>query len=302
MEIAARGAAALLLIAMPLALGAYLVRHFKTGWRLFLIGAVIFAGSQLLHVPFNIYILTPFMAGLGFGTADGPGLALAGAAVLLGLSAGVFEEGARWLAYRFWIRKARTWPEGVVFGSGHGGGEAVITGLIALATLVQLTALRGQDLSAIVPAEQLAAAEAQIETYWALPGWVFFLSAVERASALAVQITLSVIVLQAFLRPRGGLWLLAAIGWHALVDAVAVFVGVSTGVYGASVRGTVITELLIAGLAGISLVFLFRLRPAGEADGRSTLAPLPHTGPVTGVELGDDRLASSRFSDQDEAK
>ncbi len=300
MEIAARGAAALLLIAMPLALGAYLVRRFKTGWRLLLIGAVTFVLSQVLHIPFNTYVLGPLMVQLGFGTSSGPGLALAGAAILLGLSAGVFEEGARWLVYRFWIRKARTWPEGVVFGSGHGGGEAVITGLIALLTLFQLTALRGQDLATIVPAEQLAAAEAQVEAYWGLPGWVFFLSAVERASALAVQITLSVIVLQAFLRPRGGLWLLAAIGWHAVVDAVAVFAGVSTGVYGGNISGTVLTELLIAIMAGISLLILFRLRPLEPSAGTVTPVPAAHTGPVPAGEPGSDRIEASRFADRDD--
>jgi uncharacterized membrane protein YhfC len=297
MEIAARGAAALLLIAMPLALGAYLVRHFKTGWRLFLIGAATFVLSQILHIPFNTYVLAPFMVQLGFGTSSGPGLALAGAAVLLGLSAGVFEEGARWLVYRFWIRTARTWPKGVVFGSGHGGGEALITGLIAMATLLQLTALRGQDLAAVVPAEQLAAAQAQVEAYWGLPGWVFFLSAVERASALAVQITLAVIVMQAFLRPRGGLWLLAAIGWHTLVDAVAVVVGVSTGVYGGSISGMVITEVLIAGMAGVSLLILFRLRPAEAAPGPGTPTPAHQTGPVSADEPGADRIEASRFAD-----
>ena len=298
MDILLRGAAALLLIAMPLALGAYLVRHFKTGWGLVLIGAVSFVGSQILHIPFNVYALTPFMAQLGFGASAGPGLSLAGAAVLLGLSAGVFEEGARWLAYRLWIRNARTWPEGVVFGSGHGGAEAVITGLIALATLFQLVALRGQDLSAIVPAEQLVAAEGQMEIYWALPGWVFFLSVVERTSALAVQIALSVLVLQAFLRPRGGLWLLAAIGWHALVDAVAVFVGVSAGIYSGSVSGTVITELVIAALAGISLVMLFRLRPVEKGEGPQEPAVLPHRGPVPHGEPEIESIESSRFSDE----
>jgi len=296
-EIAARGAAALLLIAMPLALGAYLVRHFKTGWSLFLIGAATFVLSQVLHIPFNTYVLAPFMVQLGFETSSGPGLALAGAAVLLGLSAGVFEEGARWLVYRFWIRTARTWPKGVVFGSGHGGGEALITGLIAMATLIQLTALRGQDLAALVPAEQLAAAQAQVEAYWGLPGWLFFFSAVERASALAVQITLAVIVLQAFLRPRGGLWLLAAIGWHALVDAVAVFVGVSTGVYEGSISGTVVTEVLIAVMAGVSLLILFRLRPAQTAAGPGTPTPAHHTGPVPADEPDADRIEASRFAD-----
>ena len=300
MEIGARGAAALLLIAMPLALGAYLVRHFKTGWRLFLIGAVTFVASQILHIPFNTYVLNPLMVQLGFGTSSGPGLALAGASILFGLSAGVFEEGARWLVYRFWIRRARTWPEGVVFGSGHGGGEAIITGLIALATLIQLSAVRGQDLAAIVPAEQLAAAQAQVEAYWDLPGGIFFISAVERASALAVQITLSVIVLRAFLRPHGGLWLLAAIGWHALVDAVAVFAGVSTGVYRGSVWGTVFTELLIAGMAAMSLLILFRLRPAEASAGSGMEAASPHIGPVPTGEPGADRIEASRFTDRDD--
>src|SRR3990172_4226692 len=170
MQIAMRGLSALLMIAMPLLLGAYLVRRYRTGWRLFLVGCATFIGSQGLHLPFNAYILNPVLTSLGFSEATKPGLALAAAAILLGLSAGIFEEGTRWLAYRFWIRKARTWPQGVVFGSGHGGAEAVILGLLALATLLQLVVLRGQDLASLVPAEQLAAAQAQGEAYWALPG------------------------------------------------------------------------------------------------------------------------------------
>jgi uncharacterized membrane protein YhfC len=296
MEIGARGAAALLMIIMPLALGAYLIRRFRTGWGLFLVGAVTFIGSQIFHIPFNAYVLNPLLASIGFGADTGPGPTLAIAALLLGLSAGVFEEGARWLAYRFWIRKARTWPQGVVFGSGHGGAEALIAGLLALATLIQLIALRGQDLASIVPAEQLAAAQVQVDAYWATAGWVFFLSAIERASSLAVQITLAVIVLQAFLRPRGGLWLLAAIGWHALVDAVAVYAGFTTGLYAGSVTGTLITEAIIVCMAGISLVMLFRLRPAAESESVSPPAPPAHSGPVPGEAEDRANLEASRFN------
>jgi uncharacterized membrane protein YhfC len=297
MDIALRGLAALLTIALPLALGAYLVRRFKTGWGLFLVGCVTFIGSQIFHLPFNAFVLNPVLASLGFGAQTGPGLTLLIAALLLGLSAGIFEEGARWLAYRFWIRKARTWPQGVVFGSGHGGAEAFIAGLLALATLAQLTALRGQDLSSVVPAEQLAAAEAQVELYWGLPAWVSFLPAVERASALAVQITLSVIVLQAFLRPRGGLWFLAAVGWHALVDAVAVFVGFATGVYAGSASGMLIAEGVVAGLAVVSLVILFRLRPSESQVAVAPPAPPPHSGPVPGTSAEARDLDSSRFTE-----
>ena len=296
MEIAARGAAALLMIGMPLALGAYLIRRYRTGRSLFLVGAVTFIGAQIFHIPFNAYVLNPMLASIGFGAATGPGLTLALAALLLGLSAGVFEEGTRWLVYRFWIRKARTWPQGVVFGSGHGGAEALITGMLALATLIQLIALQGQDLASVVPSEQLAAAEVQVQSYWSTPGWVFFLAALERASSLAVQITLAVIVLQAFVRPRGGLWLLAAIGWHALIDAVAVYAGFTTGVYAGSVTGTVMTEAIIVGLAAISLAMLFKLRPAAEAEFAPPPAPTPHSGPLPGAAESQANLDASRFS------
>ena len=298
MEIAARGAAALLMIAMPLALGAYLVRRFRTGWGLFLIGAVTFIGSQIFHIPFNSYVLNPVLASIGFGGDTGPGLTLAVAALLLGLSAGVFEEGARWLVYRFWIRKARTWPQGVVYGSGHGGAEAFIAGLLAIATLVQLVSLQGQDLAAVVPAEQLAAAQAQVEAYWALPGWTFFLAAVERASSLAIQITLAVMVLQSFVRPRGWLWLLAAIGWHALVDAIAVYLGITTGVYAGSISGTIITEIAIALMAAVSLFVLFQLRPKATPDAAPPSPPPPHAGPLEGDLETPANLDASRFTGQ----
>jgi uncharacterized membrane protein YhfC len=298
MDVLARGAAGLLMVALSLALGVYLVRRFRVGWRLLLIGSATFIGAQVLHIPFNNYVLNPMLAQLGFAGTSPSGAPLAAAAILLGLSAGVFEEGARWLVYRFWIRKARTWEEGVVFGAGHGGAEAVIFGLLGLATLVQMLALRGQDLSTIVPPEQLEIAEAQVQAFWSLPAWAAFLAPLERASALAIQISLSVIVLQAFLRPRGFLWLAAAILWHALIDAAAVYAGVTTGVYGGATSGMLLTEGLVLVLALLSLAILFRLRPVEDSNDAVAPPSPPHAGPVPGRPEGPDRLNDSRFSNK----
>lgn len=298
MDVLARGAAGLLMIAMPLALAVYLLRRFRLGWRLLLIGAATFIGAQILHIPFNSYVLNPVLERLGFGGTSPGGAPLALAAILLGLSAGVFEEGARWLVYRFWISQARRWEEAVVFGAGHGGAEAAIFGLLGLATLVQMVAVRGQDLSAIVPPEQLALAEAQIEVFWSLPAWAVFLAPLERASTLAIHIALSVIVLQAFLRPRGFLWLAAAIGWHAFIDAVAVYAGVTSGVAGGDTAGMLLTEGLVVLLAVLSLVILFRLRPDDGPIQVVAPPPPPHTGPVSGGPVDPDRLNESRFRNQ----
>ncbi|HSB88572.1 MAG TPA: YhfC family glutamic-type intramembrane protease [Anaerolineales bacterium] len=297
MDVLLRGLSAFLMIALPLALGVYFTRRWHLGWGLALVGAVTFLLSQVGHIPFNGQVLNPLLVRLGFGTGSGtPAVGpLAVAAVLLGLSAGVFEEGARFLAYRFWIRRARTYRDGVLFGLGHGGAEAIAIGVLAILQHAQAYALRGQDLSTVVPPDQLAAAEASLAQYWATPAPIFLLGAVERASALAVQITLAVLVLQTFTRRGGALWLLGAILWHAAVDAAAVFAGVLWGANQGSVSGAIATEILVAAFAVTSLVILLRLRPATvESPAAPPLAPpieLPKDAPVRPERLDDTRYS-----------
>jgi uncharacterized membrane protein YhfC len=285
MDFGLRLLSALIMIALPIGVGLYLRRRWTVSWKLVLVGGAVFLLAQAAHIPFNAAVLNPYLARLGFGGPDVQGWPLAVSALLLGLSAGIFEEGARYLTYRFWLRQARTFRQGVVFGLGHGGAEAIVIGILALLQHVQLFAMRGQDLSTIVPADQLEAAAAQVEAYWGTPTWAFFLSTVERASALAIQISLSVIVLQAVTRPRGGLWLLAAIGWHALVDAGAVFTGILWGTYRGLTSAAVASEILVAGFALASLYILTRLRPAdGEPEGAEP--PQPSLPPPPGVPPG----------------
>jgi uncharacterized membrane protein YhfC len=48
------------------------------------------------------------------------------------------------------------------------------------------------------------------------------LGAVERAFALILHLSLSILVLQVFVR-KNIAWLFVAIGWHTAIDAIAVF-------------------------------------------------------------------------------
>ena len=298
MDIALRGLSALLMVALPLAAGVYGPPRWHTGWGLVFVGAATFLISQVGHLPFNAAVLNPVLTRLGFGVGPDPQpvWALAAAALLLGLAAGVFEEGARFLVYRFWIRRARTYWEGVLFGLGHGGAEAIAVAVLAILQLAQAYALRGQDLSTIVPADQLAVAQAQLDAYWAIPAPAALLSAVERASALAVQITLSVLVLQAFTRRRGWLWLAAAILWHTAIDAAAVFTGVQWGTYQGSVAGAVASEIMVAVFALVSLWFLLRLRPAEPPVEISPPSPPPPARPFTSPPLRSERINDTRYT------
>jgi hypothetical protein len=146
----------LLVFALVLGLGAFLTRRFKLGWSLFWIGGAVFVLSQVLHIPFNAYILPNLIPSLPEPWA----FYFLGFAV--GLSSGVFEEGARYLMYRFWTRNARTWKQGVLLGAGHGGVEALFIGGLILWTAVNLWALRGQDLNLILSPEQASLAQRQI--------------------------------------------------------------------------------------------------------------------------------------------
>jgi uncharacterized membrane protein YhfC len=286
MEIAVRGLNGLLMIGLPLALGAFLVRRLRLTWGIFGAGGLTFVASQVVHLPFNRWVLQPFLMRFGLSPESGPA-GLVAVALLLGLSAGVCEEGARYLAYRYGLRRAREWSQGVLFGAGHGGVEAILLGALALVGLMQAVAYRGMDLGTLLPPGQVAAAQAQLAAYWESPWYFALLGALERASALCVQITLAVMVLQVFVRRQPG-WMAIAIGWHALVDGVAIMA--------AQTWGVLATEGLIAILALVSLGMLYALRPTPIAPVPAPVAAAPHPPPPADLPHGD-ALESSRYVD-----
>lgn len=249
-DVIARALNALLMIAIPVVLGWVLARMFGVRWKLYLIGAVTFVAAQVLHIPFNQFVLLPWLESLGMtGAGQGAGLVLFG--LIVGLSAGVFEETARYISYRTWAKEARTWEQGLMFGAGHGGIEAILLGMLAFIAFVQIMAIQGVDLSTVIPAEQLDLAEAQINAYWSLPWFGAMLGAVERVFAICIQLLLSLLVLQAFLR-KNMLWFVVAILWHMLVNAVAVVGLMTWGIYW--------VEALVGVMAVVSLGGIFYLR------------------------------------------
>ena len=212
----------ILIITLVFALAIFLIRKYGLRWRLFFIGAIGFLISQILHIPFNALVLNPLIQNqIQPSLPEILGSALT--ALLLGLSAGLFEEFTRYGLYRWWAKDARSWAKGVLLGTGWGGIEAILVAGIILATFFQMIALRGVDLSSVVPAEQIELAQQQVESYWSIPWHLSMLGFVERSFAIPIQISLSVLVLQVFTRGQSR-WLWFAIGWHTLIDSAAVFV------------------------------------------------------------------------------
>jgi uncharacterized membrane protein YhfC len=260
---------ALLMIAMPLGLAIYLTRTWKLGWRLWFLGAATFVLSQVGHLPFlwlssrilnapsvvNVFLRMPPVGPIIFN------------GVFVGLAAGLFEELFRYGMYRWWAKDARSWHTGLLTGAGHGGAEAIIFGGLALYSFFQMVAYRNIDLSAVIPAAQLPAAQAQVTTYWSAAWYDAFLPSFERLCTISIQISLAVLVLQTFTRKQW-FWVWLAVLYHALIDFFTVPAGAGYfSKYGA--------EAIIGGFAVLSLVIIFalrRLEPTAHAQPNAPVA------------------------------
>jgi uncharacterized membrane protein YhfC len=280
----------LLMIAMPVLLGIFLASRLKAEWRLFGLGMLAFIGSQVLHIPFNAWVLSPLIQKWHLEPVAGSAQ-LAAMAALLGLSAGVFEESARYLVYHRWLPEDRSWRDGLMFGAGHGGMEAILLGLLSFYSFLQLTALRGTDLAQVLKPGQIESVRSTLQMYWSLPYYQHLIPALERAAAICMHLGLSLLVLQAFTR-HNRLWLALAILWHAVVDAVAVFAVSTWGVY--------VTEglVVIGGLLSVAMVVALRgpkeQAPQIESELPASELSLPHI--ESGAEALDrDKLDKSRY-------
>ena len=285
--------AAVLRFPLVFGLAIFIVRKYHLRWRLFFIGVVGFIISLILHIPFNSLVLNPLIQNqIQPGLPEVLGFAVT--ALLLGLSAGLFEEFTRYSLYRWWAKDARSWAKGVLLGTGWGGIEAILVGGIILATFVQMISLRGADLSSVVPPEQLELAQQQVEAYWSIPWYLSLLGFIERAITIPIQISLSVLVMQVFIR-RQSRWLWFAIGWHALIDALAVFLLL----YWSEFEWLALAlEGVVAILAIISLVIIFALKqPEPEPEPRPEPPPEPlDVDTLSEPEETPDNLEDSRYN------
>lgn len=260
------------MLTMPMMLGWFIHRQRQARWGLFFIGMAGFVLSQIFHIPFN-WLITNRLALLPTDTTDVINLLIV--SLFYGLSAGVFEEVTRYLIYRFWAKDARTWGRGLMYGSGWGGVESMILGVVVLINAIVLAAMSQGLWRELVPVEQQTLLDQQIQAMVTLPWYEGMLGSLERAFALCLHLALSLMVMQVF--TRGKLWWLwLAIGWHALVDATAVFVQIYW-------ENPYLTEGVVAIFALISLGIIFWLREPEPVE--PELEPLPPPAPLQPVAI-----------------
>src|SRR5699024_12800015 len=117
----------------------------KKRWIPFFLGVLAFTVSQLLiRIPLLQYVEKNSIDFLFFSSVHPIQYA-----IVLGFSAALFEEGARYLAMRY-LMKQRDWRSGFLFGAGHGGIEALIIVGIQMIYVFPLTVCYGMLVLACV--------------------------------------------------------------------------------------------------------------------------------------------------------
>jgi uncharacterized membrane protein YhfC len=211
--------AILIEILLPFALGIWFVRKFGASWKIFGVGVLTFIASQIVHLPL-LYGLNYVMPGLA---ASLPSTVMAILnAVVLGLAAGICEETARWVGFKLLKSRAKSIGSGLMAGAGHGGVESIIIGLMVLvnyALFMIISSGKGDQFG--LPMEMQMSMAQQMYAYVSMPWYMPLIGAIERIFAIALHLTLSVMVWQAYKNRSWG-WFIGAILWHAFVDGAAV--------------------------------------------------------------------------------
>jgi uncharacterized membrane protein YhfC len=228
-------------IGLPVLLAVYFWKKYRVSWSIFFLGMALFLVS-LVRIPLNNYINSIIFLNLRGETAY--------IAVFLfaSVTAGVFEEGARVLAFGA-IIKQRSYEKGLMYGIGHGGGGESI---IFVGVTVLSNFLIFKFFPHILPADVLEQFE---NMAWYLP----MVGAMERIFAIIIQISLSILVVQAFIK-RKYYFIIIAVIYHALIDFVAVYVNFKSGV--------LITEILVFVFALVSIAIIFLLKPKKYLPGK----------------------------------
>ncbi len=244
----------------PFVLALFLARRFRASWRFWLLGVLVFLVSQVLtRIPAVLFFQSLPAVRQVLQVPLWSWLFIA----LLAVTAGLFEEGGRWLAFRWLVPPAeRRWRTALMLGAGHGGLESIGIGLIVLAALANYLALALVPVESLgVPAEQIASARA---AFASMQGWEPLVGAYERVMTLVVHVGLTVLVLQAFLRGRRWWWF--ALAGHALLD----FAVVAVNRLGRSAWGPEAGLLLAEGVgtifAVLAVCLIVALRPRGDDE------------------------------------
>lgn len=277
---------AMLMMLVPLILGVWISKKYKVSWTIYGAGMLTFAVSQLFHIGFNGGLLNQVVDIAGISPTTN--LFLYG--LIFGLSAGLFEETARYITYVRFQKHVRNWKGGLMLGAGHGGMEAMAIGSIVMYVFLQMIILKGLSedaLPGLVGPDNVTATIVSVEAYWNTAWYIHLLPLVERISSMVLHMALSLLVLRAVTK-ENVLWYFGAIAIHTLTNALGVYLSVAMGAIAAE------AAILGFGLLSLGIILAFKKIEPEEIEEMDESLPPPTPAPKP-VKITNEKLEDSRY-------
>lgn len=232
---------AVVVLLAPVLWGWYVRSRTGASWRVWGWGALTFFVSQIvLRIPL-LQVATILLAQMNLDWTQEQSFWFNLA--ILTITAALFEEGGRWLMMRWRNREIVQWRDGVMFGAGHGGIEAMLlVGLGAVNAIVALSL--GDAVYANLPPEQLAVVQAQMAQLQSLTWDGIAISIWERVMAVLFHTAASLLVLKA-VREGQALWWWVAFLLHVLLNGIALIVLQYGGILQSEIAVTVFSVISV---------------------------------------------------------
>lgn len=206
-------------VILPIIAAVYLNRKFKALFKAVFTGALIFIVFQpLTRIQILRYLQTTNW--FSYNVVVNPWII----SLAAGVSAGVFENIGRLIGFKFLLKNKLEWKNGIAYGIGHGGIEAIIFAGVPFVNLV-IGYIKNEVSNLGSPA-------------------LYLVGGIERLSAMTFHIAASLMVLYA-VRNKKYIYLLYAILIHSVMDSSIGFI-----------KNVVIIEVFVAAVALGSIIFI----------------------------------------------
>lgn len=238
---------------IPIVVSIYLKRKYQAKFYTFFIGFFTFLiFAFVLERLMHSFILTSAVG--NFIVSNMFFYALYG-----GFMAALFEEGGRFVAFKFLIKDIDEQDDStaLMYGAGHGGIEVLLILVASMISnlMISLSINNGtiNDILSSMDETTLGQYTQAITALCATPSWYFILSIVERISAFTAQLCMSLLVFKA-VKDKQYIYLLISFLFHLLLDAVAVLAQYIIG-------NLIVVELVILIMVILMVYLTLKLRP-----------------------------------------
>ena len=247
-----------LCVAFPLGILIQMYRRYGVSWKVVLAGSMAFIISQPM---LRINILNGLNNSIWFSINVMQDYIIY--SLFLGITAGIFEETARFTCFKFFLENKSQWHSGIAFGAAHGGIEAMIFAFPACINnlIYSLSINSGKFESMLTKSGISSNVISQMKvSLISAKSYLFLIPGLERVFAIIHHIAMSLMVLYA-VKYKKSIYFLYAILFHALVNSpLGVFMHFGVNV--------ILIELYVMIMALMSILIIFKFKSKFNTEER----------------------------------